>query len=213
LVPRGAGREITAADRVRRPRVFDQASERVRTLGCVRAAWQRAALAAWHCGWLACRWGTSYARSGEALTAMETDPEAAHVTRASWVPLHEALWRQQRTFAVMFEKRARSPRLTSRRGRQFAHCTCCAFDLRRSEHRLTKTGAPQSAVWPASTCSSRSSRSSWRGKNDGTTDPRPAARAHVRSAPRCARECQLSPSPTNRPGQDPARRRQGGTGG
>jgi hypothetical protein len=131
-----AKQEMTAAHTVRRPRVLDQARDHVRTFSFVRAAWNRV-LSARHCLWHAGRKGTSYAGSGQALTAMEADPGAPYLTWAS----------------------------------------------------------------------------SWRGKNDGTADARPADPAYIRSDPRYARECQLSPSPGNRPGQDPARRRQGGTGG
>jgi hypothetical protein len=204
---------MTAAHTARNPRDFDQARDHVRTFGFVRASWNRV-LSARHCLWHADRKGTSYAGSGRALTSMEADPGARYLTGASCVPLHHALRTQHTAFAVMFEKRARYPRFKSQPSKQSAHCTCCAFDLRGSELRLAETGAPLREVWAAnSSCFSRSSPSSWRGKNDGTTDARPANPAYIRSDPRYARECQLSPSPGNRPGQDPARRPQSSTGG
>jgi hypothetical protein len=212
-VRRAAEQEMTAARTARNPRDFDQARDHVRTFSFGRASWNRV-LSARHYLWHAGGKGTSYAGSGRALTAMEADPGAPYLTGASCRPLHQALRIQHIAFAVMFEKRAWYPPFKSQRSKQSAHCTCCAFDLRGSKLRLAETGARLREVWAAnSSCFSRSSPSSWRGKPDGTTDARPADPAYIRSDPRYARECQLSPSPGNRPGQDPARRRQGGTGG
>ncbi len=117
-----------------------------RTFGCVRVVWNRT-LAARQARWHQAGTGTPYAESARALTAMKRDPELAFLSEASSVPLQQALRHQHQAFAAFFARRARYPRLKSRRGRQCAHYTRSAFTLRGGVLRLAKMSAALRYVW------------------------------------------------------------------
>jgi putative transposase len=129
-----------------------------RTFGCVRVVWNRT-LAARHARYAAGRKGMSYAETDRALTAMKRDPGLAFLGEVSSVPLQQALRHQHQAFQAFFGKRARYPRLKSRRGRQSATYTRSAFSMRDGTLRLAKTAAPLEFVW------------SWPGIDVATLDP------------------------------------------
>jgi putative transposase len=117
-----------------------------RTFGCVRVVWNRT-LAARHARWHTERKGIPYAETDRQLTEMKKDPDLAFLSEVSSVPLQQALRHQHKAFSAFFEKRARYPRLKSRRGRQSAHYTRSAFSMRGGELRLAKTSTPLRFVW------------------------------------------------------------------
>jgi putative transposase len=117
-----------------------------RTFGCVRVVWNRT-LAARRARWHAERKGTSYAATDRALTEMKKDSQLAFLSEVSSVPLQQALRHQHAAFTAFFARRARYPRFKSRRGRQAAHYTRCAFTMRDGVLRLAKTEGPVRFTW------------------------------------------------------------------
>ena len=63
------------------------------------------------------------------------------------MPLQQALRHQHQAFTAFFARRARRPRLKSRRVSQSAHYTRSAFTMRGGELRLAKPASPLRYIW------------------------------------------------------------------
>jgi putative transposase len=128
-----------------------------RTFGCVRVVWNRT-LAERRRLWRVEGKNLSYAASDAALTVMKRDPELTFLAEVSSVPLQQtlrhqhqalqqALRHQHQAFSAFFARRARYPRLKSRRGRQCAHYTRSAFSMRGGGLRLAKMSDRLRFAW------------------------------------------------------------------
>ncbi|MER7990380.1 RNA-guided endonuclease TnpB family protein [Streptomyces noursei] len=123
-----------------------QAAELSRTFGCVRKVYNMA-LAARTEAW-ARQERVNYNQTSAMLTAWKKTEELAYLNEVSSVPLQQALRHLQVAFAHFFGKRAKYPRLKSRkRSRKSAEYTTSAFRYRDGQLTLAKMTEPLAIVW------------------------------------------------------------------
>ncbi|MDX8035448.1 RNA-guided endonuclease TnpB family protein [Lentzea sp. BCCO 10_0856] len=124
----------------------EQAAVLNRTFGCVRLVWNKT-LSERNRRYHVEGVRTSYRQTDAALTEWKRTEELAFLSKVSSVPLQQTLRHQHTAFANFFTGRARLPRFKSRTGRQSAHYTRSAFQMREGVLRLAKTGVPLRFVW------------------------------------------------------------------
>ncbi|MCX5357871.1 transposase [Streptomyces sp. NBC_00124] len=123
-----------------------QAAELVRTFGCVRKVYNLA-LAARTEAW-ARRERVDYNATSAMLTAWKRTEELAFLNEVSSVPLQQTLRHLQSAFTHFFAKRAKYPRLKSRKtSRKSAEYTTSGFRLRDGALTLAKMADPLDVVW------------------------------------------------------------------
>ncbi len=119
----------------------EQAEQLARTFGCARLVYNKALEERSRAHTMEGR-RVSYGESS-ALTAWKRTQELAFLGEVSSVPLQQALRHLQAAFTNFFAKRAKYPRLKSRkRSRLSAEYTRSAFTWRDGHLTLAKTGAP-----------------------------------------------------------------------
>ncbi|MBA2945694.1 RNA-guided endonuclease InsQ/TnpB family protein [Streptomyces himalayensis] len=123
-----------------------QAAELSRTFGCVRKVYNMALDArtrAWQRGER-----VNYNATSAMLTAWKKTEELAYLSEVSSVPLQQALRHLQGAFVAFWEKRAKYPRLKSRKkSRVSAEYTRSAFAFRDGVLTLAKMQEPLAIVW------------------------------------------------------------------
>ncbi|MBN3931064.1 transposase [Streptomyces verrucosisporus] len=123
-----------------------QAAELSRTFGCVRKVYNLA-LAARTEAWTR-QERVNCNQTSAMLTAWKRTEELAYLNEVSSVPLQQALRHLQRAFTNFFGKRAKYPRLKSRkRSRKSAEYTTSAFRFRDGKLTLAKRAEPLDIVW------------------------------------------------------------------
>ncbi|MCX5328457.1 RNA-guided endonuclease TnpB family protein [Streptomyces sp. NBC_00140] len=123
-----------------------QAAELLRTFGCVRKVYNLA-LAARTEAW-ARRERVDYHTTSAMLTAWKRTEELAYLNEVSSVPLQQTLRHLQSAFTHFFAKRAKYPRLKSRKtSRKSAEYTTSGFRLRDGALTLAKMADPLDVVW------------------------------------------------------------------
>ncbi|MFD8076500.1 RNA-guided endonuclease InsQ/TnpB family protein [Streptomyces sp. NPDC059718] len=123
-----------------------QAAELSRTFGCVRKVYNLA-LAARTEAWTR-RERVNYNQTSAMLTTWKQTEELAYLNDVSSVPLQQALRHLQTAFTNFFAKRAKYPRLKSRkRSRKSAEYTTSAFRFRDGRLTLAKMAQPLDIVW------------------------------------------------------------------
>ncbi|MHC8564449.1 RNA-guided endonuclease InsQ/TnpB family protein [Streptomyces albidoflavus] len=123
-----------------------QAAELSRTFGCVRKVYNLA-LAARTEAWTR-QERVNYIQTSAMLTAWKKTEELAYLNEVSSVPLQQALRHLQTAFTNFFGKRARYPRLKSRKkSRKSAEHTTSAFRFRDGKLTLAKMAEPLDIVW------------------------------------------------------------------
>ncbi|MER6129175.1 RNA-guided endonuclease TnpB family protein [Streptomyces sp. NPDC001795] len=123
-----------------------QTAELSRTFGCVRKVYNMA-LAARTEAW-ARQQRVNYNQTSAMLTAWKKTEELAYLNEVSSVPLQQALRHLQTAFANFFAKRAKYPRLKSKRkSRASAEYTSSAFRFRDGRLHLAKMAEPLDIVW------------------------------------------------------------------
>jgi putative transposase len=124
-----------------------QASELLRTFGCVRKVWNLA-LDARTQAWYQRQERVSYVQSSALLTGWKKTEDLAYLNEVSSVPLQQALRHLQRAFAAFWDKRAKYPRFKSRRkSRASAEYTRSAFRWRDGKLWLAKMTEPLDIRW------------------------------------------------------------------
>ncbi|MBL1119538.1 transposase [Streptomyces sp. 110] len=124
-----------------------QAAELSRTFGCVRKVYNLA-LAARTQAWVLRQERVNYNATSAMLTAWKRTEELAYLNDVSSVPLQQALRHLQTAFTHFFAKRARYPRLKSRKkSRKSAEYTTSAFRFRDGKLTLAKMTEPLEIVW------------------------------------------------------------------
>ncbi|WTZ28325.1 transposase [Microbispora sp. NBC_01389] len=124
-----------------------QASELVRTFGCVRLVYNKA-LEERTRAYTREGVRVSYTESSAALTAWKRTEELAFLAEVSCVPLQQALRHLQAAFAHFFAKRAGYPTFKSRKkSRASAEYTRSAFRYRDGRLTLAKMDDPLNIVW------------------------------------------------------------------
>jgi putative transposase len=125
----------------------EQAKLLLRTFGCVRYVWNKA-LAERVRRYKDEGASTSYVETAKWLTAWKQDEESAFLCEVSNVPLQQALRAQQVAFNNFFSKRAKYPRLKSKKkSRRSATFANNAFTYREGALKLAKTSEPLNIVW------------------------------------------------------------------
>ncbi|MCG5219130.1 transposase, partial [Streptosporangium sp. KLBMP 9127] len=125
----------------------EQASQLVRTFGCVRLVYNKALEERTRAHAEEGR-GVSYAESSAALTGWKRSEEFGFLREVSCVPLQQALRHLQTAFGNFFAKRAKYPVFKSRRrSRSSAEYTRSAFTYRDGQLTLAKMDAPLNVVW------------------------------------------------------------------
>lgn len=125
----------------------EQATELLRTFGCVRKVYNLA-LAARTEAWYQRQERVSYVQSSALLTGWKRSDDLAYLNEVSAIPLQQALRHLQGAFAAFWEKRARYPRFKSRKkSRQSAEYTRSAFRYRKGQITLAKMSEPLDIRW------------------------------------------------------------------
>lgn len=137
---------MRTAHKVRAYPDTEQAAQLRRTFGCVRVVWNRT-LDARQRRHTTKQTGTSYRETDAALTQWKRTDDLAFLGEVSSVPLQQALRHQHAAFTSFFAKRGRYPRFKSRHGRQSAHYTRSAFQMKPDGLWLAKTTAPLRVAW------------------------------------------------------------------
>ncbi|MGW7294266.1 RNA-guided endonuclease InsQ/TnpB family protein [Streptomyces xiamenensis] len=123
-----------------------QAAELSRTFGCVRKVYNMALAArteAWARGER-----VNYNATSAMLTGWKRTEELAFLNEVSSVPLQQTLRHLQGAFTNFFGKRAKYPRLkTRKRSRKSAEYTTSAFRFRGDRLTLAKMSEPLDIVW------------------------------------------------------------------
>ncbi|MEV5010540.1 RNA-guided endonuclease TnpB family protein [Streptomyces sp. NPDC056159] len=123
-----------------------QAAELSRTFGCVRKVYNMA-LAVRTEAWVR-RERVNYNQTSAMLTEWKKTEELAYLDEVSAVPLQQALRHLQAAFAGFFGKRAKYPRLKSRKkSRRSAEYTTSGFRIRDGRLTLAKMDRPLDIVW------------------------------------------------------------------
>jgi putative transposase len=124
-----------------------QEQELLRTFGCVRLVYNRA-LGARTEAWYIEQRRVNYAETSALLTAWKKTDDLAFLNEVSSVPLQQCLRHLQGAFVNFWEKRAKYPRLKSRkRGKASAEYTRSAFRWRDGQLWLAKMDQPLALVW------------------------------------------------------------------
>jgi putative transposase len=124
-----------------------QASELLRTFGCVRKVWNLA-LDARTQAWYQRQERVSYVQSSALLTGWKKTEDLAYLNEVSSVPLQQALRHLQGAFAAFWDKRAKYPRFKSRRKScASAEYTRSAFRWRDGKLWLAKMTEPLDIRW------------------------------------------------------------------
>ena len=125
----------------------EQATELLRTFGCVRKVWNLA-LDARTEAWYQRQERVSYVQSSAMLTIWKRSDDLAYLNEVSSVPLQQALRHLQGAFAAFWDKRAKYPNFKSRRkSRQSAEYTRSAFRYRDGQVFLAKMAEPLDIRW------------------------------------------------------------------
>ncbi|KRV48768.1 transposase [Wenjunlia vitaminophila] len=140
-------RQVKRAFRYRFYPTDEQAAELSRTFGCVRLVYNKA-LEERTRAWYVERRRISYAQSSAALTQWKKTRELAFLAEVSSVPLQQALRHLQTAFGNFFAKRAKYPRLKSKKeSRASAEYTRSAFTWRDGRLTLAKMAQPLDIRW------------------------------------------------------------------
>jgi putative transposase len=124
-----------------------QERELLRTFGCVRLVYNKA-LEARTAGWYTEQRRVNYAETSAMLTGWKKSEDLAFLNEVSSVPLQQCLRHLQGAFVNFWEKRAKYPRLKSRkRGKASAEYTRSAFRWRDGQLTLAKMDQPLAIVW------------------------------------------------------------------
>ncbi|MCF2533371.1 RNA-guided endonuclease InsQ/TnpB family protein [Yinghuangia soli] len=124
-----------------------QATELLRTFGCVRKVYNLA-LAARAEAWSDRRQRIGYSQTSAMLTAWKRTPELGYLTEVSCVPQQQALRHLETAFGNFFAKRAGHPRYKSRkRSRKSAEYTVSGFRFRDGKLTLAKMSEPLDVAW------------------------------------------------------------------
>ncbi len=124
-----------------------QATELLRTFGCVRKVYNLA-LEARAAAWRSEQRRVSYEQTSAMLTQWKKTPELTFLTLVSSVPVQQALRHLHAAFTNFFNKRARYPRYKSRKkSRQSAEYTRSGFRWRDGQLTLAKMTEPLDIVW------------------------------------------------------------------
>ncbi|MGY0498085.1 RNA-guided endonuclease InsQ/TnpB family protein [Nocardia sp. FBN12] len=124
-----------------------QASELLRTFGCVRTVWNMALDARQRRYAIESR-STTYVQASAELTEWKKTAELTFLNEVSSVPLQQTLRHQQTAFAAFFAKRARYPRFKSRKkSRASAEYTRSGFRWRDGQLTLAKMAEPLDIRW------------------------------------------------------------------
>lgn len=124
-----------------------QAAEFARTFGCVRKVYNMALTARTE-AWTLRQERINYNATSAMLTAWKKTDELAFLNDVSSVPLQQALRHLQVAFTNFFAKRARYPRLKSKKkSHRSAEYTISAFRYRDGRLTLAKMDAPLDIVW------------------------------------------------------------------
>ena len=125
----------------------EQADLLNRTFGCVRKVYNLA-LAARTQAWYQRQERVNYNATSAMLTAWKKTDELAFLNEVSAVPLQQTLRQLQAAFAAFWDKRARYPRVKSRkRSRASAEFTPSAFRYHDGRLTLAKCDEPLNITW------------------------------------------------------------------
>ncbi|MEU2396483.1 RNA-guided endonuclease InsQ/TnpB family protein [Streptomyces pseudogriseolus] len=125
----------------------EQASQLLRTFGCVRLVYNKA-LEERTRAWYGEQRRISYAESSAALTEWKKAEQLAFLAEVSSVPLQQALRHLQTAFGNFFAKRAKYPRYKSRKkSRASAEYTRSAFKWHGRQLTLAKMTEPLDIRW------------------------------------------------------------------
>ena len=125
----------------------EQAAELSRTFGCVRLVYNKA-LEERTAAWYGQQRRISYVASSAALTQWKKTEELAFLAEVSSVPLQQGLRHLQTALGNFFAKRARYPRLKSKKkSRACAEYTRSGFTWRDGRLTLAKMTAPLDIRW------------------------------------------------------------------
>ncbi|MFC5183415.1 RNA-guided endonuclease InsQ/TnpB family protein [Actinomadura harenae] len=124
-----------------------QVTELARTFGCVRKVYNLALVARTQ-AWRERRERVDYNQTSAMLTAWKRTEELAYLNQVSSVPLQQALRHLQVAFTNFFAKRAKYPRLKSKKkSRKSAEYTASGFRFREGALTLAKMSEPLDIVW------------------------------------------------------------------
>ena len=124
-----------------------QEHELLRTFGCVRLVYNKA-LEARTAAWYGEQRRVNYVQTSALLTAWKRTEDFAFLNEVSSVPLQQCLRHLQGAFVAFWEKRARYPRLKSRKkSRSSAEYTRSAFRWREGQLWLAKMTSPLDIRW------------------------------------------------------------------
>ncbi|MFB7723041.1 RNA-guided endonuclease InsQ/TnpB family protein [Nocardia sp. NPDC056100] len=124
-----------------------QASELIRTFGCVRKVYNLALTARTE-AWQQRGEHSNFAATSALLTEWKRSDELAFLNEVSSVPLQQALRHLQSAFVAFWDKRARYPRYKSRKKSQdSATYTRSAFRFKDGQLILAKMTEPLKIVW------------------------------------------------------------------